>query len=919
MAGVWENGGGSARARERFLAEGFADGFGGDVTDAAALDGGPAAPSVRGPILDSWQRCLRVGLAPQRTELPYQPELNLEDQLVRASEPVLERLHTSLAGSRVSVLLADAAARILIRRAGTPGLRRHLDAVQLAPGFSYAEDVAGTNGIGTALAERRPFAVLSSEHFADRLQPFACAGAPVRDPLSGSILGVLDLTCWQSDAHPMMAALVREAVADIEQELYGQYTEREQALLRTFFSSADRLQREQREQRAQQSRRAQRSQRPQEPQRSSEPQRVQRSAASGCGIRPRGALLGREDRLALDDAAVELLGAARSAIVEVPLSNGLSVTLLCRPVSGPEDSSGLSVQARLPYGERLRVLPGADGGSGDPGAEEAPYLLLVGEPGVGRLALAARQRLALVCEAGAKIGTTLEVRRTAEELTEVSVPLFAHETTVDLWPWVLDGQEEPYGGGPRRMRRTAVRTVRANGPAQQVGSLVCHPQAELTQDGRPLPRLEAAGAEITVPIVARGTVLGVAAFRREPDAPSFNDDDLALAGELVNRAAICLDNASRFTREHQLALTLQRSLLPRALPSQRAVEAAHRYLPAQGGVGGDWYDVIPLSGGRVALVVGDVVGHGLHAAATMGLLRTAVRNFSSLDLPADELLGHLDAMVDSLDQEECGAGNGIGVVGATCLYVVYDPVSRHCTMASAGHLPPGVVEPGGAVVLPQIPVGPPLGMGRSTFEAVDYELPEGTQLVLYTDGLVEDRKHDIDAGLARLRAALAGPVRSPERTCAWLLSELLPDRPVDDVALLVARTRVTDAMHVASWDVPIDPAAVATVRAEAGRQLKAWGLPEAVFTTELIVSELVTNAIRHAEGPVQLRLLRDSALICEVADASSTSPRLRRARTTDEGGRGLFLVAQLAQRWGTRYTPSGGKVIWAEQPLTPSR
>ena len=889
MTGVWESSGGAARARERFLG-GAADRGGGGRSGTDGGGGGGTGwdgGAVRGSILDSWHRCLRVGLLPHQADLPYRAELDLEDQLVRASEPVLERLHESLSGSRVSVLLADAAARILVRRAASPGQRQHLDAIQLAPGFSYAEDVAGTNGIGTSLAERRPFSVFSSEHFTDRLQSFACAGAPVRDPLSGSILGVLDLTCRQADAHPLMSALVRDAVADIEQRLYGQYTERERTLLRCFFGSAGM------------------------------PARSRRS----------GRRLGRGDQLALDDAAAELVGAARSAIVEVPLSNGLSATLLCRTVSGPEGSSGVCVQARLPQGERL-VLPTAEARSAETQAAEAeaaeaeaPYLLLVGEPGVGRLALAARQRLALICEAGGHIGTTLEVRRTAEELTEISVPRFAHEATVDLWTWVLDGQEEPTCGGARLMRRTALRSVRANAPAQSVGSLVRHPEAELVpvgpDGGRPVPGLDPTARAITVPIVARGEVLGVAAFHRDPDAPPFNDDDLALAGELVNRAAICLDNACRFTREHQLALTLQRSLLPRALPAQRAVEAAHRYLPAQGGVGGDWYDVIPLSGGRVALVVGDVVGHGLHAAATMGLLRTAVRNFSALDLPADELLGHLDALVDSLDQEESVAGNGIGVVGATCLYVVYDPVSRHCTMASAGHLPPCVVDPDGTAHFPDVPVGPPLGMGRSPFEAVDCELPEGTQLVLYTDGLVEDRRHDIDAGLDRLRAALGGPVRSPELTCAGLIAELLPDRPADDVALLVARTRVTDAQHVASWDVPVDPAAVGTVRAAANRQLAAWGLSEAAFTTELIVSELVTNAIRYAEGPVQLRLLRDSALICEVADASSTSPRLRRARTTDEGGRGLFLVAQLAQRWGTRYTPSGGKVIWAEQPLTP--
>lgn len=247
MAGVWESGGGSARARERFLASavgaagaaGLAGGYGRDDGDGWP-GGGGRLPPVRRSILDSWQRCLRVGLVPQRSELPYQSELDPEDQLVRASAPVLERLQGNLSESRVSVLLADAAARILVCRSGTPGLRQHLDSVQVAPGFSYAEEDAGTNGIGTALAERRPCTVSSSEHFTDRLQSFACVGAPVRDPLSGSILGILDLTCWQADAHPMMSALVRDAVADIERQLFDQYSERERRLLRAFFASVGR-------------------------------------------------------------------------------------------------------------------------------------------------------------------------------------------------------------------------------------------------------------------------------------------------------------------------------------------------------------------------------------------------------------------------------------------------------------------------------------------------------------------------------------------------------------------------------------------------------------------------------------------------------------------------------------------------------
>ncbi|GAA2664698.1 hypothetical protein GCM10010307_86450 [Streptomyces vastus] len=365
-------------------------------------------------------------------------------------------------------------------------------------------------------------------------------------------------------------------------------------------------------------------------------------------------------------------------------------------------------------------------------------------------------------------------------------------------------------------------------------------------------------------------------------------------------------------------LALQRSLLPRGRSEQNAVEVAYRYLPAQAGVGGDWFDAIPLSGARVALVVGNVVGHGLHAAATMGRLRTAVHNFCALDPAPDELLTHLDDLVGRLDRGEGWAVEhaqpDAGIVGATCLYAVYDPVSRRRTLTRAGHPVPAVVGPDGAVDFVDLPSGPPLGLGGMPFETVELELAEGSQLVLYSDGLTEDRHRDIDVGLDKLRTVLAHADREPEDTCEAVLDALLPIRPSDDVALLVARTKAMGPEQVAQWDLPSDPAVVSRSRAAVTDQLTAWGLDELAFSTELIAGELVTNAIRHATGPVQLRPLRDRALICEVSDGSSTSPRLRRARNEDEGGRGLFLVAQLTERWGTRYT-TNGKIIWTEQPL----
>jgi serine phosphatase RsbU (regulator of sigma subunit)/anti-sigma regulatory factor (Ser/Thr protein kinase) len=421
---------------------------------------------------------------------------------------------------------------------------------------------------------------------------------------------------------------------------------------------------------------------------------------------------------------------------------------------------------------------------------------------------------------------------------------------------------------------------------------------------------------MAVPLVARGTTLGVAVFVRRltPEHPdAFDHDDLSLATELASRAAVCVDNARRYTRERTTALALQRSLLPQAVAGQAAVECASRYLPAlsQAGVGGDWFDVIPLSGTRVALVVGDVVGHGIHASVTMGRLRTAVWTLADVDLPPDELLTHLDDLVGHL------VGDGqrsAGEIAATCLYAVYDPVTRRCTVAAAGHPPPVVRLPDGTVEVVGVTAGPMLGVGGLPFEATERELPEGAVLALYTDGLIEGRDLDVDAGTAALCAALAAPADTMDLLCDRVLASLLPDTPGDDVALLIARTRALGADRVAVWDLPADPAVVATARQEATEQLQRWGLDEAAFVTELVVSELVTNAIRYGGAPIQLRLIRDHALICEVSDASSTSPHLRRARTFDEGGRGLLLVAQLTQRWGTR--PSGtGKTIWAEQAL----
>ncbi|MFJ4468119.1 SpoIIE family protein phosphatase [Streptomyces sp. NPDC089424] len=548
----------------------------------------------------------------------------------------------------------------------------------------------------------------------------------------------------------------------------------------------------------------------------------------------------------------------------------------------------------------------------------------------------ARERLDMLYAAGAGIGTSLDVTRTAEELANLAVPRFSDFATVDLFDAVLSG-EQPEAG--TEMRRTALAGVRDDPPLYRVGARIqfvhSSPQARSLRAGQATlePRLrDAPGwhaqdfeltsqaldygihSLITAPLRAGSLILGMVTFWRGAGSAPFDSEDLTLAEELVARAAVSIDNSRRYTREHTMAVTLQRSLLPRTLPEQSALEIAYRYLPAQAGVGGDWFDVLPLSGARVALVVGDVVGHGLHAAATMGRLRTAVHNFSSLDLAPDELLGLLDELVGRIDQDEEAEGGTAPVTGATCLYAIYDPVVSHWSIARAGHPPPALVRPDGTVEFPDVPAGPPLGLGGLPFETAEIEVTEGSRLVMYTDGLVEDRDRDIDVGLELLRAALeqAGP--SPEDTCRAVLDSRLPARHNDDIALLVARTQALGPDRVAAIDVPSDPAAVAEVRATVTRRLTEWGLEELAFTTELVLSELVTNAIRYGGPPIRVRVLRDRSLICEVFDGSSTAPHLRYAAMTDEGGRGLFLVAQLAERWGTRYLP-GGKVIWAEQPL----
>lgn len=535
----------------------------------------------------------------------------------------------------------------------------------------------------------------------------------------------------------------------------------------------------------------------------------------------------------------------------------------------------------------------------------------------GRVEAAGQRRL-LLYEAGMRIGDTLDMTHTCDELADVALGRFADAVTVDLVDAVTRG-EDP-AAPDRLLRRTALRgTPGAGGPAAAGGAVVGgavvvadgSPQARCLDDGHAVLSADGAHSVIVAPLRVRDGVLGLVEFRRSPEGTPYERDDLLLAEELAARAAVSIDNARRFTREHGTAEALQHSLLPRIAPGRTALDIAHRYLPAQAGVGGDWYDVIPLPGFRTALVVGDVVGHGIHAAVAMGRLRIAIRTFAALDLPPEEMLGRLDELVAQTD-EEC---DEYQITGSTCAYAVYDPVSGICTLARAGHLGPALVTPDGSVEYPETALAPPLGVGGRPFASTELKLEEGTHLVLFTDGLVETRERDVDQGLERLRSALAGEGRlGPEETCRAAARALPAPHPEDDVALLVARTGRLAPDQVAEWDVPMDPSAVGRIRSACARRLSEWGLDEQAFTVELILSELITNALRYGTAPVRVRLLRDTSLVCEVSDGSSTAPHLRWAATTDEGGRGIFLVAQLSHRWGTRYTAEG-KVIWCELPL----
>ncbi|MFI9766193.1 SpoIIE family protein phosphatase [Streptomyces sp. NPDC052415] len=554
----------------------------------------------------------------------------------------------------------------------------------------------------------------------------------------------------------------------------------------------------------------------------------------------------------------------------------------------------------------------------------------------------ARHHLDLLRGAATRIGASLDVTRTAQQLAEAVAPGLGDLGIVDLAEAVLDGDEPPrlVGGGDLHVLSVASSTGEWPahiGPGQPLPPLPDHPTLRAIQNGETvvMTRAEAAAAlgdprlaadmlpasfhsMMISPLYARGLVLGGLQVWRITDPTPFTGEDVDLVTEVASRGALAIDNARRYTREHRAAAALQQSLLPRATTDTPAAETAGIYRPAGGGaeIGGDWFDAIPLPSLRLALVVGDVAGHGLHAAARMGRLRAAIHTLADLELDPGELLTRLDALVRRLAAE--APPQDQDTLTATCLYAVYDPVSRQCSVASAGHPAPVVVRPDGTEQELTVRPGPPLGVGGLPFEITTVTVEPSSLLALYTKGLVDVGAPGLDTGLRRLTDALTAYASSGaplDETGRSVLTGIGEPPAREDTALLLARTRAVPSEHTASWIFPADPTIVGRAREEAADRLAAWGLDDLAFTTELVVSELITNAVRYAGGPVELRLIREDVLICEVTDPSNTQPRLRRARTTDEGGRGLFLVAQLTSRWGCRYGGTG-KTIWTEQPLT---
>ncbi|MBP0455359.1 MULTISPECIES: SpoIIE family protein phosphatase [unclassified Kitasatospora] len=589
------------------------------------------------------------------------------------------------------------------------------------------------------------------------------------------------------------------------------------------------------------------------------------------------------------------------------------------------------------------------------------------ETGSGEVA----ERLALLDHATRRVNSALDLAATLRNICRVLVPTLADAAIVHLRDPLPNVEREPgfpdelrihhslgtrlgrrgrptAGGdhrGSRHGSRYGSRSTADTGPATPVtrGGALAHTllsrrpaeaavlgtagRADGTTDraterttellrelygARGLARLGAGSSVLALPLRGRKAVLGLLVLIRRPPEktgrPGFDAADTATATHLTTQAGLAVDTALRYAREWEIANELQRSMLPLRLPQPHGVRLSQRYLPGERGaqVGGDWYDAVPLPGNRVALIVGDVMGHSLTSAAIMGQLRTSAQTLAALDLPPHEVLYHLDEQAQRLGREQHLA---------TCVYAVYDPIANRVVLANAGHVPPVLVRPDGTAELLELDSGAPIGVGGVDFSSVELPAPPGSALLLFTDGLVETRNRPISDGLELLRARLATvQPQAPEQLCQEALRILPPGDRGDDIALLAACFDGIPAGDVAHWYLQPRNETPGRARRLAAHTLRRWGLEGLSEATELMVSELVTNAVQHATRPVTLSLVRTTRLRCEVGDDSPLLPRPRRTGPEDERGRGLQIVARCAERWGATRLGTG-KVVWFEQRL----
>ncbi|QUW79841.1 SpoIIE family protein phosphatase [Streptomyces mirabilis] len=641
-----------------------------------------------------------------------------------------------------------------------------------------------------------------------------------------------------------------------------------------------------------------------------------------------------------------------SASTDTPSPSGTGASTPPPASPGPEHSqpsaSEPDAHRPRPAPEGIPAQPGMDGDRPSGNSTGTDRRTGQGLPHAGPMPMRRDgDRLRFVGAATRRIARGIDLDEIVMGLCRATVPTFSDAILVYLRDPLPVGDERPTGPLVLRLRRTdripeerdtengfmpALRPEPNELSAMTAELCEVRPGgalAEVLRGVRPVfadaPAARAAlpellGDELIVPtgqrailapLRGRRRVIGAALFVRRPERMAFETDDLLVAAQLATHSALGIDKAVLYGREAYIADELQRTMLPETLPRPTGVRLASRYLPAAetARVGGDWYDAIPLPGSRVALVVGDVMGHSMTSAAIMGQLRTTAQTLAGLDLPPQEVLHHLDEQAQRLGTDRM----------ATCLYAVYDPVAHRITIANAGHPPPVLLHLGGRAEVLRVPPGAPIGVGGVDFEAVELDAPAGATLLLYTDGLVESRLRDVWTGIEQLReklaatAQLTGPDHPPplEALCDEVLDMLGPGDRDDDIALLAARFDGIAPSDVAYWHLEPEDAAPGRARRLARRALSRWGLEDMSDSVELLVSEVVTNAVRYASRPVTLRLLRTDVLRCEVGDDVPQLPRLRQARATDEGGRGLYLVNKLARRWGATRL-STGKVVWFE-------